>query len=288
MTTRLLFGTRVPAWPALAGAAALLGGIVVATFAPLIAVIPAALARADRANGVIALLTALLVSGGILLVVVRVAALTRPVTADQLGLRAPDAPGRSLLLLGAAALVLVALAAAWNALGDLGSGLEVPPELDPRTTTAQLYHLPVREPIPFGPELVLSALARCVLPVVAAEVLLRGFAFPALCSWKGPVPAALIVSVLFGGLSQLFGAPGIAVLSMVLGGLLCFLYLATGSLLPGIALSAAAAGVALGAACAMAPATVAVLAVACTAGATLLAAVPLLPRRATVAAPATA
>ena len=43
--------------------------------------------------------------------------------------------------------------------------------------------------------------AACVLPVVAGEILLRGFALPALGAWKGPVPAALVVSVVFGGLA---------------------------------------------------------------------------------------
>ena len=76
-----------------------------------------------------------------------------------------------------------------------------------------------------------------MLPVVAGEILLRGFAFPALCAWKGPIPAALIVSVLFGGLTSLAGQPGVAVLSMLLGLALCALYVATGSLLPGIALA---------------------------------------------------
>ena len=49
--------------------------------------------------------------------------------------------------------------------------------------------------------------------------------------------SALIVSVLFGGIAQLAGAPAVAALSMLLGVLLCGLYVLTGSLLPGIALA---------------------------------------------------
>ena len=97
-----------------------------------------------------------------------------------------------------------------------------------------------------------------MLPVVAGEILLRGFAFPALAGWKGPVPAALIVSVAVRRPRRRWpGSPALAVLSMLLGLALCALYVATGSLLPGIALASAAAAVALGVACALAPAGVA-------------------------------
>ena len=118
-------------------------------------------------------------------------------------------------------------------LGDLRGSLDVPPEIDTRTLTAQIYDLPAARGRPVRAGLIASALAGCVLPVVAGEILLRGFAFPALCGWKGPIPAALIVSVLFGGLTTLAGRPGLAVLSMLLGLVLCALYVATGSLLPG-------------------------------------------------------
>jgi membrane protease YdiL (CAAX protease family) len=273
-----LFGRRVPAWPPLAGVAALLGAIVISTVVPLIVMIPAAIAGVDRADAGFALLAALLVSGALLVLVARVAALTRPVSAEQLGLRRPDRPVRAVLLALGLAAALAAIALAWQALGDVAGSLTVPPELDPRSAFAQAYDLPVRDPMPVLP-LVLSALARCVLPVVAVEVLLRGFAFPALCAWKGPVPAALIVGVLFGGLSELSGAPGVAVLSMLLGVALCFLYVATGSLLPGVGVSAAAAAVALGVACSMAPLAVIALAAGSTAAATLLAAAPVLQRR---------
>jgi membrane protease YdiL (CAAX protease family) len=273
-----LFGRRVPAWPPLAGVAVLLGAIAISTVVPLIVMIPAAIADVDRANAVLALVAALLISGAMIVLVARVASLTRPVTAEQLGLRRPDRPARAFALALGLTAVVAALAALWHALGDIAGTLTVPPELDPRSAFAQAYDLPVRDPIPTLP-LVLSALSRCVLPIVAAEVLLRGFAFPALCGWKGPVPAALIVGVLFGGLSELFGAPGVAVLSMALGVALCFLYVATGSLLPGVAVNAAGAAVALGVACSLAPLTVAVLAAGCTAAAGLLAAAPVLQRR---------
>ena len=113
-----------------------------------------------------------------------------------------------------------------------------------------------------------------MLPVLAGEILLRGFAFPALSAWKGPLPAALIVAVPFGGLTSLAGEPGLAVLSMLLGLALCALYVATGSLLPGIALASAASAVALGVACALPPAGVSGLALGCATVATALGGVP--------------
>ena len=268
------FADRVPAWPPLAGVFALGGALVVATLAPLVAAIPGAVAGLERTSPALALLAAVLTAAGIVAVVCAIARLTRPVSGEQLGLRAPDDPPGALLMALAAAAVLAVVASLWALLGDLRASLDVPAELDTRTLTAQIYDLPLREAVPFGPGLLVSALASCVLPVVASEILLRGFAFPALWAWKGPVPAALVVSVLFGGLTSLAGRPGLALLSILLGLALCALYVATGSLLPGIALASAASAVALGFACALAPAAVAGLAAGCALVSVALGALP--------------
>jgi membrane protease YdiL (CAAX protease family) len=268
------FGDRVPAWPPLAGVFALGGAAVVAVAAPLLASVPAAVASLERTSPAIVLLAAVLTAAGIIAVVGVIAPLTRPLTGEQLGLRAPGDLPAALLLTAGAAVLLGIVAAIWTVLGDLRGSLAVPPELDTRSLTAQLYELPLRDPVPFGPGLLASALAGCVLPIVAGEILLRGFAFPALSAWKGPLPAALIVAVLFGGLTSLAGQRGMAVLSMLLGLALCGLYLATGSLLPGIALASAASAVALGAACALAPAATAGLAAGCALASVALGAVP--------------
>lgn len=268
------FGARVPGWPPLAAAFALGGTMIVAVVAPLAAALPAAVAGLERTAPAIVLPAAALSATGVVAVVAAVARLTRPVTGEQLGLRAPDDVPRALVLTAAAAAAVGVLAALWSVLGDPRGALAVPPELDTRSLTAQTYDLPLREPVPFGPGLLASALAGCVLPVVAGEILLRGFALPALSAWKGPVPAALIVAVLFGGLTSLAGQPGVAVLSMLLGLALCALYGATGSLLPGIALASAASACALGVACALAPGGIAALALGCSVTATALGAVP--------------
>ena len=268
------FGDHVPAWPPLAGVFALAGGMLVAAVAPLAAVVPALAAGLERSAPAVVLLAAILSAAGVVGVVIAVAQLTRPLSAEQLGLRAPrDLPRAALLALGAAA-VVGAAGAAWALLGDPRGALTVPVELDTRSATAQLYDLPMRDPVPLGLGLLAGALAHCVLPVVAGEILLRGFALPALTGWKGLAPAVAIVSVLFGGLISLAGQPGLAAISMLLGVLLCGLYVATGSLLPGGAVAAAAATVPFGAACALDPATIAGLTVACTAVAVLLAALP--------------
>jgi membrane protease YdiL (CAAX protease family) len=272
------FGDRVPAWPVLAGVAALAGAALIAAFAPLLAAVPGVAAGAGRSSPAIVLLGAALAAGGIVVLVARLARLTRPVSAAQLGLRAPDDLARALLLAAGAVLALAALAAAWRALGDPRGAFAIPPELDTRSVAAQTYDLPVRDPVAFGPGLLASALARCVLPVVAGEILVRGFAFPALSQWRGPVVSALIVSVLFGGIAQLAGAPGVAALSMLLGVLLCGLYLVTGSLLPGIALAAVASAIGLGVACVLPVVEIAVLAAVCGAAALALAAGPRLPQ----------
>jgi membrane protease YdiL (CAAX protease family) len=268
------FGDRVPAWPPLAGALALLTAALLATGASLVAAIPAFVAGVERTAPAVVLLAGVLTAAAVIGAVILFARLTRPVSGEQLGLRMPDDPVMAALLALGTAVALAVLAALWQMLGDLRGSLDVPPELDTRTLTAQIYDLPLRDPVPFGPGLLASALAGCVLPVVAGEILLRGFAFPALWAWKGPLPAALIVAVLFGGLTSLAGQPGIAVLSMLLGLALCALYLATGSLLPGIAVASAASAVALGTACALAPGAIAGLALGCALVSVALAAIP--------------
>lgn len=180
------FGARVPKWPPPAGGVAMLGAVVISALVPLAAALPAIFTGGERAQPGIVLLGAAGSAAAIVAVVFAIARLTRPVTADQLGLRAPEDLPRSLLLAAAAALVLTGAAAAWALLGDLQGTLVIPPEVDTRSAIARGYGLPVREPVGWGPGLLASALARCVLPVVAGEILLRGFVFPALSSWKGP------------------------------------------------------------------------------------------------------
>jgi membrane protease YdiL (CAAX protease family) len=262
----------VPGWPPLAGVAALLLVSIAGSVAPLPAAAAGGLAGLDGTTPALTLLAALLFAAAAVLVVAKLAGLTRPVKPAQLGVRMPDDPARALVLTALAALGFGALVALAWALTDLSAALPVPAELDTRSVYAQAYELPVREPAELGAGLAASVIARCVIAVAAMELVLRGFAFPALSGWKGLVPAALIIAVAFGGLGRLGDEPAVALLSMALAGALCWLYVATGSLLPGTALSAGAAAAALGAACALPALGIAVLAVACAVAAPALAA----------------
>lgn len=255
------FSEEVPDWSPWAGVGALVASSLVALPALLLTAVLAAGAGAGSATPATILLLAVLTGGGTLLIVVWLARLTEPLHPEQLGLRVPPVAAVGLAALAAA--LLAGLLVAWSLVVDFDSALAVPRELDPRGPLARAYDLSLREPVAVGPGLVASALARCVIPAVIGEVLLRGFVFPALARWRGVLPAGVVVAVLFGGLLDLASGAALAVPSIALGVLLCGLYLATGSLLPGIALSAGAAGALFGASCGFDVGAAALLAVAC-------------------------
>jgi hypothetical protein len=133
------FGDRVPGWPPLAAAFALGGAMLLAVVAPLVAAVPAAVAGLERTAPAVVLPAAVLSAAGVVAVVAAVARLTRPVSGEQLGLRAPDDLPGALVLTAAAAVALGVLAALWSVLGDPRGALAAPPELDTRSLTAQLY-----------------------------------------------------------------------------------------------------------------------------------------------------
>ena len=240
---------EVPRWPALAGVAAMLGSVAVGIVAVLLVAGPAAVLGASRTGLVAVLVVSLLTAAGTLALVHRLAALTRPPEPAQFGLGMPSSPGMALLALALAALLLAALCGAWALAGGFAETGDVPPEVDPRGALGRGFDQQVPGGVPLDAALALSAFARVVLPAVVAEILLRGFVLPALSSWRGPWVAGAIVAVLFGGAAGLGTDAALVVPGIALGALLCALYAATGSLLPGIALSAAASGALFGAAC---------------------------------------
>jgi hypothetical protein len=99
-------------------------------------------------------------------------------------------------------------------------------------------------------------------PAAAVCALAAALVVAALAPLGAAIPAAIA------GLGRT--SPAIALLGLTL----CALYVATGSLLPGIALASAGSAVALGFACALAPAAVAGLAVGCALVSVALGAVP--------------
>jgi membrane protease YdiL (CAAX protease family) len=83
--------------------------------------------------------------------------------------------------------------------------------------------------------LLLSAALTCVIAPICEEFLFRGFIFSALRNWRGPLPAAVITGIVFGGVHA--GSAPVADLVPLagLGFALCLLYQRSGSLYPCIA-----------------------------------------------------
>jgi len=82
--------------------------------------------------------------------------------------------------------------------------------------------------------LVLSAALTCVVAPIAEEMLFRGYMFSALRNWRGTLPAALVVGLLFGGIHATSAPAADLVPLAALGFGLCLVYRYTGSLYPGI------------------------------------------------------
>jgi CAAX protease family protein len=83
--------------------------------------------------------------------------------------------------------------------------------------------------------LVLSVALTCVVAPIAEEVLFRAYMFTALRNWRGTLPAALIVGLLFGGVHATSAPAADLVPLAALGFGLCMIYRYSGSLYPGIA-----------------------------------------------------
>jgi membrane protease YdiL (CAAX protease family) len=79
----------------------------------------------------------------------------------------------------------------------------------------------------------LSFLALVIIPPLVEEPVFRGFMFPAFAKRFGIWGGAIISSLLF-GLAHL--QANVSIYTLVLGLLLCFLYVRLGSIIPGIAL----------------------------------------------------
>jgi uncharacterized protein len=144
----------------------------------------------------------------------------RVVRSWQLGLRPP---GQGWLWAG---LMVLGLIVAFVALDAIWSELFHP------TKEKLLETLGTKESKSL---LVLSAALTCVVAPIAEEVLFRGYMFTALRNWRGTLPAALIVGLLFGGV-HVTSAPAADLVPLAaLGFGLCMIYRYTGSLYPGIA-----------------------------------------------------
>lgn len=251
----------VPGWPALDGVIAILGAVLVSVLAAIVAAVVVKAAGSDGQTGFGTLVLWAIAAPGIVWVVVVVARRTEPPTAAELGLRTLS-PDRVLRVLGAAVVVFAAVVALWSLVVDLDAALSVPAEV--ATGELQTFIDPDgADAVGLSANALALVLALGVVAPIGIEVLLRGFVLPALSSWRGTLPAVAVVCVLGAITAAADGAllPCVIVLQL----LLCALYLLTGSLLPGIALSAGAAGLALAAAFGWTLPAMVVVSVACAA-----------------------
>ena len=148
------FGDRVPRLAAAGGRLrARPARSLVAALAPLLAAIPAAIAGLERTSPAIVLLAAVLTAAGIVAVVVRdrAAHAAGERRAARPAARPTTPGGRCCWRCSARPSRSASSPPLWAVLGDLRGSLDVPPELDTRSLTAQLYDLPLREPSRSGP-----------------------------------------------------------------------------------------------------------------------------------------
>jgi Flp pilus assembly pilin Flp len=248
---------RRPLWSALAAVVAAWAAGVAAAVVVGIAL---ASARIGGSPGGALLAVALLWAAGAVGAVVWLA---RPGGLAGLGLR-PVAGRRAVV---ATAVAAAALTASWGLLEALTGVLgdqPAPRELSAQSALDRAAGLPDPTAVGLGLETLASLLARGVVLVVATEIVLRGFVLGLLVRRVGRGWGIALV-VLAGGAigSVVSGTPGLALHGALLGVVLCLLYLETGSILPGLGLSGAAAGTALGASLGWPPLAVAAVAIGC-------------------------
>lgn len=215
--------SHAPAWPRWTVPVVLVAVIVLGALTGVVAALAAAIAGADELTPATVLLANALLLAGTWLLLRAVARRDgidlRP---EHLGVR-PVAPRMGLVVLAFGLAVALVAAGLTGLLADLD--LEHPEELGPPIAVVQLD---------LGT--VASVLGRAVLAGLATEVLLRGFALPALMGPLGRTGAILGVALL----TALPGPVELAPATAAIGVALCVMYLESGSILPGVALSAGA------------------------------------------------
>ncbi|HSZ70522.1 MAG TPA: CPBP family intramembrane glutamic endopeptidase [Solirubrobacteraceae bacterium] len=213
-------------WPWWTAPAALVGGLLLAAVGGLAVDIPASLfgvsITASHLPGWLELLDTMVQDGAFVGAAVLFAHVgRRTVRAWQFGLRPPRLRWRSTaLLIFALLLAFLIFSAIWSEVIEVHTKEKLLEQLGANEGTSLLL---------------LSALLTCVIAPFCEEFLFRGFIYTALCSWRGPWPAAIITGLVFGGIHA-GSAPAADLLPLgALGFGLCLLYRRTGSLYPCIA-----------------------------------------------------
>ncbi len=215
-------------WPWWTAPAALVAALVLAAVAALVVDVPVALLGGVNITSSAKLPPGLeladtvvqdcaFVGGAVLFAYVT----TRAVSAWQLGLRPPQLSWRACAAFVVALLVaFLIFNVIWAELVNVSTKEKVLEQLGADDGTALLL---------------LSAALTCVMAPICEEILFRGFIYKALCSLRGPWPAAVLTGILFGGVHA-GSAPAVDLVPLaVLGFGLCLLYRRTGSLYPCIA-----------------------------------------------------
>ncbi len=219
--------TRSPdtSWRPWTAPLALVAGVVLATVAALVVDLPALALGVHISNehtpGGLVIADTFVQDVAFVVAAVYCAKLAgRPVRSWMFGLRRPGAGwGWAALLVFCLIVGFVALDQGWS-------------EILHPTKEKLLETLGTKESKSL---LVLSAALTCVIAPIGEEMLFRGYMFTALRNWRGTLPAALIVGLLFGGIHATSAPAADLVPLGALGVGLCLIYRFTGSLYPGIA-----------------------------------------------------
>ena len=239
---------RAPEWPLWTVPAVLVLGWVAGSIAAVLLVVPfAAAGEGGDLTPATSLAASLGLAAGALGAIALIASRTAPLRAGDLGLRgAPLIASAAWAALALA--VLGAFAWFWSQAADLSQAFGVPEELGETTPLGRaLGGGPDTGRVDLSGGVAASALARVVVPAVTAEILLRGFALPVLARRWSPWAALPVASLLTAApLAYAAGggeSPGALLpVGAALGLALCWLYLETASLRPGVVVSALALG----------------------------------------------
>lgn len=221
-------GSGERTWSWWAGPAGLLGAFLGASILGAVIIGVASLAGADistsdgfDAPGGIVMLTLVAQDACFIVAPILLAGLFfKPVRPWHFGLRRPTvswlkAVGWIVVLY----VVFLGLSALWQQVVDVSQESQVTDDLGVKANDAAA---------------IAGAFLTCVLAPIAEELLFRGFLFTTLRNRMGIIAGGVVTGVLFGAI-HLGSAPDAALpILMLLGALLCWLYVVTGSLVPAI------------------------------------------------------
>lgn len=214
----------LPDWPPWAAPLALVTGLILALFGSLLVDIPAAIFGVSISSGSLPpglqIADTVVQDVGFVVAAVVIAGMGgRTVRSWQFGLR-PVAVRKAVGAVVALYAGFFVFTLLWQEALDLHGKEKLLDQLGANENAALLIS---------------AAALTCVLAPICEELLFRGFIFTALRNWHGPLLAAVLTGLLFGGVHAGSAPVAYLVPLAVLGFGLCLLYWRTGSLYPCIA-----------------------------------------------------